>query len=156
MRITIEALVKARLSSVWESWTTPGDITHWNFASEEWHCPAAEIDLREGGSFKYHMEAIDKSAAFDFTGSFTKVIPQSTLSFKLDDSRAVEVTFDQLDDGVRVTEIFETEDIHSVEQQKSGWQSILNNFKKHVEGKCTLRTNTTTLQRGNKKKGSHL
>ena len=135
MKITIESHVKACLSSVWESWTTPCNITHWNFASDDWHCPTAEIDLREGGVFKYRMEAKDKSAAFDFTGTFTKVIPQSTLCFELEDNRTVEVTFDQLDDGVRVTETFETEDIHSVEQQKSGWQSILNNFKKHVEEK---------------------
>ncbi len=135
MKITIEALVKARLSSVWESWTTPSDITHWNFASDEWHCPTAEIDLREGGVFNYRMEAKDKSAAFDFAGTFTRVIPQSTLCFELEDNRTVEVTFEQSDDGVLVTEIFETEDIHSAEQQKSGWQSILNNFKKHVEEK---------------------
>ena len=135
MKITIEALVKARMSSVWESWTTPSDITHWNFASDEWHCPTAEIDLREGGVFKYRMEAKDKSAAFDFTGTFTRVIPQSTLCFELEDNRTVEVTFEQSDDGVLVTEIFEKEDIHSAEQQKSGWQSILNNFKKHVEEK---------------------
>ena len=135
MKITIEALVKARLSSVWESWTTPSDITHWNFASDEWHCPTAEIDLREGGVFKYRMEAKDKSAAFDFTGTFTRVIPQSTLCFELEDNRTVEVTFEQSDDGVLVTEIFEKEDIHSAEQQKSGWQCILNNFKKHVEEK---------------------
>ena len=135
MKITIEALVKARMSSVWESWTTPSDITHWNFASDEWHCPTAEIDLREGGVFKYRMEAKDKSAAFDFAGTFTRVIPQSTLCFELEDNRTVEVTFEQSDDGVLVTEIFETEDIHSAEQQKSGWQSILNNFKKHVEEK---------------------
>ena len=137
MKITIETIVQASLSSVWESWVTPSDITKWNFASDEWHCPSAEIELREGGVFNYRMEAKDKSAAFDFTGKITKIIQHSTLCFELVDTRTVEVKFAQLDDGVLVTETFEKENIHSVEEQRKGWQSILNNFKKHVERKCS-------------------
>ena len=138
MKITVETNVQASLSSVWESWITPSDITQWNFASDEWHCPSAEIELREGGKFSYRMEAKDKSAAFDFTGTFSKVIPRSMLCFKLADNRTVEVMFDQSDDGVRVTETFEKENIHTAEEQRSGWESILNNFKKHVERKSVV------------------
>jgi hypothetical protein len=37
--------------------------------------------------------------------------------------------------GVTVRETFDAESTHSVEQQRQGWQAILNNFKKHVESK---------------------
>ena len=32
-----------------------------------------------------------------------------------------------------VEEMFDPEDINSIELQRGGWQAILNNFKKHVE-----------------------
>lgn len=56
-------------------------------------------------------------------------------NFELEDNRAVTVEFIETANGVRVVETFEAEDEYSDEQQKQGWQSILNNFKKHVESK---------------------
>jgi hypothetical protein len=32
-----------------------------------------------------------------------------------------------------VRETFDAETVYSIDQQRDGWQSILNNFKKHVE-----------------------
>ena len=43
----------------------PADITQWNAATPDWHCPAAELGLRAGGSFSYRMEARDGSMDFD-------------------------------------------------------------------------------------------
>ena len=59
MKISIENEVAAHLCNVWDAWVTPDDITHWNFASDEWCCPKAEIDLKVGGQFNYRMEAKD-------------------------------------------------------------------------------------------------
>lgn len=103
------------------------------FAIDEWCCPRAEIDLKDGGRFKYRMEANDGSAGFDFEGVFTKVAPQQSLHFELGDDRLVTIEFMQTANGTRVAETFEAEDENSAEQQKQGWQSILNNFKKYVE-----------------------
>lgn len=135
MKISIETEVNAPLDSVWHCWVTPEDITHWNFAIEEWCCPKAEINLEVGGSFSYRMEAKDGSFGFDFEGEFTEVIPYKSIRFKLADDREVEVEFTETDNGVRVIERFEAEDQNSAEQQKQGWLGILNNFKKHVESK---------------------
>jgi uncharacterized protein YndB with AHSA1/START domain len=136
MKITVEVVINAPLVVVWDSWTTPDNISRWNFASDDWHCPSAELELKEGGGFHYRMEAKDKTGAFDFTGVFTKVVPHHVLCFELVDKRPVEIEFSQTDDGVRLTETFEAENIHTPEQQKEGWQSILNNFKKYVESKA--------------------
>ncbi len=118
---------------VWEAWVTPDQIVKWNFAIDEWCCPSAEVDLRAGGRFKYRMEARDGSVGFDFEGVFTKIAPQESLHFELEDERLVTIEFMQTANGTRVTETFEAEDENSATQQKQGWQSILDNFKKHVE-----------------------
>ena len=135
MKISIETEVKATLAQVWDAWVTPTDITNWNFAIDEWCCPSAELNLEVGGAFKYRMAAKDGSMAFDFEGTFIKVIPQNAIHFALGDNRVVTVEFTETASGVRVVETFDAEDEHSAEMQKQGWQSILNNFKKHVESK---------------------
>ena len=133
MKITVDTEVAASPKQVWDAWVTPDHITKWNFAIDEWCCPRAEIDLKIGGKFKYRMEAKDGSFGFDFEGVFTKVAPQQSLYFNLGDDRLVTIEFQQTANGTRVAETFEAEDENSAEQQKQGWQSILNNFKKHVE-----------------------
>jgi uncharacterized protein YndB with AHSA1/START domain len=134
MKITVEIEVEAPPKEVWDAWVTPDHITKWNFAIDAWCCPRAEVDLRVGGRFKYRMEAKDGSVGFDFEGVFTKVSPQQSLHFELGDDRLVTVEFMQTTNGTRIAETFEAEDENSAAQQKQGWQSILNNFKKHVEG----------------------
>ena len=135
MKISIETEVNASLPTVWDAWITPEDITSWNFAIDEWSCPRAELTLQVGEKFNYRMEAKDGSMGFDFEGTFIKVVPYESIHFKLEDDRIVKVEFSELNGKVKVVEIFEAEDENSAEQQKQGWQSILNNFKKHAESK---------------------
>ena len=135
MKIIIETEVQASLAAVWDAWVTPKDIKNWNFAIDEWCCPRAEVNLEVGGDFSYRMEAKDGSMGFDFEGTFTRIEPNESIHFELGDNRVVNVEFIETVNGVKVIETFEAEDKNSEEQQKQGWQSILNNFKKHVEGK---------------------
>lgn len=135
MKISIEAKVNAPLSDIWNAWVTPSDITAWNFANDEWQCPKAEINFKVGGKFSYRMEAKDGSAGFDFGGVFTKITPNKSIHYQLEDNRIVTIDFIETPSGVRVVESFEAENENAAEQQKQGWQSILNNFKKHVERK---------------------
>jgi len=135
MNISISVLVNAPLVQVWSSWITPKDITQWNFASDGWCCPKAESDFIEGGKFCYRMEAKDGSMGFDFEGVFSSISLNERVRFVMGDNRKVDVEFHETSEGITVTETFETEDENSVEQQKQGWQAILNNFKNHVENK---------------------
>ena len=134
MEITIERAVAAPLDAVWRAWTTPDDIRHWNAASPDWHCPSAELDLREGGRFSYRMEARDGSAGFDFAGTFTRVGPHALIAYEIADGRAVSVEFVPGPREVLVRETFEAESTHPVELQRQGWQAILDSFGRHVEG----------------------
>jgi uncharacterized protein YndB with AHSA1/START domain len=73
-KITVSVTVNTSISKTWSTFTTPGSITKWNFASDDWCCPKARNDLREGGSFNYRMESTDGKYGFDFCGTFTKSI----------------------------------------------------------------------------------
>lgn len=133
MKISIETTVNATIDKTWSAWTTPSDIVAWNFASDEWCCPNAEIDLVVGKGFNYRMEAKDGSMGFDFGGTFTQVRPNEFIEYALEDGRKISITFEKTENGIRVVETFDAEDENSAEQQKQGWQCILENFKKHVE-----------------------
>ena len=135
MKITVRTDVNAPVERVWSAWTTPHDITQWNAASDDWCCPSAEIELEEGGRFSYRMEAKDGSMGFDFAGTFRRVQPMEALEYELEDGRPVEVVFVQDGGVVQVRQTFEAESTHAAEQQRAGWQAILNRFARHVEAK---------------------
>ena len=131
--ITVQCVVKAPIEKVWEVWTKPEHIVRWAFASDDWEAPAAENDLRTGGRFKTAMAAKDKSMSFDFTGVYTNVKEHELIEYDIDDSRHVKVEFTGLPEGVKITETFEPENTHPETMQHSGWQAILDNFKKYAE-----------------------
>ena len=87
------------------------------------------------------MEARDGSFGFDLTAQYTAVDPMRSMSYILgemkeyflDAGRVVDITLEETPEGVKVTEVFDAEDIHSTEQQIEGWQMILENFRKYVE-----------------------
>ena len=130
--ITVEATVNAPIEKVWEGWTKPEHIVKWAFASDDWEAPSAENDLRAGGKFKTVMAAKDKSASFDFAGTYTAVKEHELIEYDFGD-RHTKIEFKVIPEGVHVTETFDPEDENSEEMQRAGWQSILDNFKKYVE-----------------------
>jgi uncharacterized protein YndB with AHSA1/START domain len=133
MTITVATTIDAPVESVWEFWTLPEHITQWYQASDDWHAPYAENDLRESGKFKTTMAAKDGSARFDFEGVYTRIEKYKKIEYLITDGRIVEITFSGRGSGTKVIETFETENINPPELQRSGWQAILDNFKKHAE-----------------------
>ena len=134
MKITVETVVKAPVAEVWRAYTTPDDIKQWNAASDDWHTTKASVDLRVGGAFSSRMEAKDGSFGFDFAGTYTNIVPHQLIEYSFGD-RAATVEFVEGADGVTVRVTFDAETEHSVDQQREGWQAILNKFAKHVEAK---------------------
>ena len=132
-KITVETTVKAPVEKVWKYWTLPGHITKWNAASDDWHSPFAENDLRVGGQFKSRMEAKDGSFGFDFGGTYDDVKTNELIEYTLGDGRKVVVRFAANGNETKVTETFDAENTHSIEMQQGGWQAILDNFKKYTE-----------------------
>ena len=136
--ITVETNTNTPIEKVWNYWTQPNHIINWNFASDDWHCPWAKNDVREGGKFVWRMEAKDESFGFDFSGKYDFVKENELIEKTIDDGRKVKITFREEGDQTHLTEIFEAETQNPVDMQKNGWQVILNNFKKYVEASGTM------------------
>jgi uncharacterized protein YndB with AHSA1/START domain len=132
MNITVETIVKAPIAKVWRAYTSPEDIKQWNTASDDWHTTQATVDLRVGGAFTSRMEAKDGSFGFDFAGTYTKIVPNELIEYSFGDRNGI-VEFITAASGVTVRVTFAAELQHPVEQQRQGWQAILDNFAKHVQ-----------------------
>jgi uncharacterized protein YndB with AHSA1/START domain len=134
MKISVETLVNAPVAKVWSAYTTPEDIRQWNTASDDWHTTKSTVDLRVGGVFSSRMEAKDGSFGFDFAGTYTKIVPSKLIEYSFGERTGV-VEFVPGTEGVTVRVTFDAETTHPEEQQRQGWQAILNNFSKHVVAK---------------------
>lgn len=134
IQITVQTRVQGSLEQVWNCWTKPIHIMHWNQASDDWQTSFAVNDLRVGGRFCSRMEARDGSFGFDFEGEYEAVEYGKRIAYRMDDDRRVELRFEEKDGEVIITETFDAEKTNPLEMQKEGWQSILNSFKRHVEG----------------------
>lgn len=137
MEITVATTVAASLEDVWRAYTTPEDIVRWNAASEDWHTTSASVDLRVGGAFCSRMEAKDGSMGFDFAGTYTKIVEHQLIEYSFGD-REARVEFSSAADGTGVRVTFDAEEVHSPDQQREGWQAILDNFARYVEARVGI------------------
>lgn len=131
--IIVEAAILAPVEVVWQYFTDPEHVVHWNNASPDWHTPKAENDLQVGGKFSYIMAAKDGSSSFDFWGVYDTIKENQLLSYTMGDGRKATITFISVGDDTKIIETFEPENENPIEMQKGGWQSILDNFRKYVE-----------------------
>ncbi|MES2623564.1 MAG: SRPBCC domain-containing protein [Patescibacteria group bacterium] len=131
-KITVETIINAPIDKIWKYWNEPEHITKWAHASDDWHAPRATNDLVVGGKSNIRMESTDGVHGFDLIGEYTAITEHKLIEYTLEDGRTVEIHFNPVEGGYRVTEIFEAESENSLDMQKSGWQAILDNFKKHV------------------------
>ncbi|MDD8018091.1 MAG: SRPBCC family protein [Bacteroidota bacterium] len=132
-KITVQTTVNAPIEKAWKIWNEPEHITKWCTGSPDWHTPYAENDLRVGGKLRSRMEAKDGSAGFDLVGTYTNVQKHKMIEYTMEDGRNVKITFSTNGKTTTLVETFEAENENPLEMQKEGWQTILNNFKAHVE-----------------------
>ena len=105
--ITIEQTINAPISKVWTLWTYPEHITKWNAASDDWHTPHAEYDLRVGGKFLSRMEAKDGSFGFDLVGFYDRVLEHHLIEYHLEDDRKVKTTFSSVGIETKISTVFD-------------------------------------------------
>ena len=134
MQITVKTEIAAPIEKVWRAYTTPSDIMNWNAASDDWHTTKSTVDLVVGGRFCSRMEAKDGSFGFDFEGTYTNIVENSLIEYRFGD-RSARVDFGVTGNATVVAVAFDAEQIHSIEQQREGWQAILDNFRKYVEAR---------------------
>ena len=132
-KVTVETTINAPVEKVWKSWSEPQHITKWCAASDDWHAPKAENDLRTGGTFSTRMEAKDGSFGFDFGGVYDNVKKNELIEYTMGDGRKVRVAFTPSGDTTKIVETFDAETTNPVDMQRTGWQAILDNFKRYTE-----------------------
>ncbi len=131
--VTVHATVNAPTAKIWQYWTEPKHITKWNNASDDWHSPRAENDVKAGGRFNIRMEAKDGGMGFDFEGTYDTVERHKQIAYTIADGRKVITTFESAGKATKIVTTFEAESENSIDMQRDGWQAILNNFKKYTE-----------------------
>lgn len=131
-KISITAIVLADKQKVWDYYTVPEHITQWNFADPSWHCPSASNDLAIGGQYTARMEAKDGSFGFDFEATYTEIKDGEQFTYEFGE-REANVKFTDQNGKTEVRITFDPETENAIELQKSGWQAILDNFKKYTE-----------------------
>lgn len=136
MKLTVETLARTNLQTAWAAYSNPDDITRWNSPDPSWHSPRSQVDLREGGRFNTRMEAKDGSMGFDFEGTYTKVVANELIEYRMDDGREAAVCFSREPEGTRIRVDFDPESENPTEMQQQGWQAILDSFGRYVEGKA--------------------
>jgi len=132
-KITVQTEINATVEKVWQLWILPEHITKWCAASDDWHTPRAENDVRTGGKFLSRMEAKDGSFGFDFGGVYDNVKKHELIEYTMGDGRKVSVRFSGEGNSTKIVETFEAENENPIEMQRGGWQAILDNFKKYAE-----------------------
>lgn len=132
-KITVSAEIIADIKKVWDYYSKPEHITKWNYASDDWHCPKAENDLRVGGKMNSRMEAKDGSFGFDFEAIYDEVVNHKKIIYTMLDGRMAAADFESSGSKTKVTIVFDAETENSIDLQRNGWQAILDNFKKYVE-----------------------
>lgn len=131
-KITIRSTFSASKQKVWDYYTQPEHITKWNFADPSWHCPSATNDLKVGGRYVARMEAKDGSFGFDFDAVYTEINMGENFTYEFG-GRFATVEFIESSGQTEVIITFDPETENSIELQRAGWQSILNNFKNYTE-----------------------
>lgn len=131
--ITVQNTINASIEKVWEFWTLPEHIVHWNAAIDDWYTISVINNLKLNGDFNYKMTKRNGSQSFDFGGIYTKVENFSLIEYKLDDDRVGKVLFENYESKVKITEVFEPTKEDSESMQELWCQTVINNFKKYVE-----------------------
>lgn len=133
--LKVEITINKPVDLVWECWTNPADIMLWNVPFANWHSPKVENDVRLGGLFSFRMEAIDGSEGFDHAGKYDTVIKNQLIEYTLSDNRKSRIEFVANGNTTSLTETFEPEKETPIDLQRDFCESVLLNFKQHVESK---------------------
>lgn len=132
-KFVIKADIYQDIDIIWDTYVQADHVIQWSFASDDWHVTKGAANFKEGGGFNYRMEAKDESMGFNFMGTYDKIVEHKSIGYHLTDKRKIEVLFTKHKNYYTVELTVDAEDVFSLEHQQSGWQAILDNFKKYAE-----------------------
>ena len=134
----------ASREEVFDAWINPDVLRRWWAAAPTWQTPLAEVDAREGGTYRLSMQT-DAGEIHTVSGEFTEVRPPERLTYTWaweegpdaamagSERTLVVVDFAEYAGGTLVTLThsgFSNEDIRGMHVQ--GWEAVLANLERAV------------------------
>jgi len=144
LALELEHRYAAPREQVFEAWTNPEVLKRWWAAAPTWETPLAEVDAREGGSYRLSMRT-DEGDVHTVRGEFKEVSPPERIAYTWSweegpepamagsESSLVVVEFAEDGDGtlVKLTHSgFANEQIRELHVQ--GWEAVLANLERSV------------------------
>jgi uncharacterized protein YndB with AHSA1/START domain len=144
LALKLEHRFAAPRELVFEAWTSPEVLKRWWRAGETWDTPLAEVDAREGGSYRLSMRT-DQGEVHTVGGEYKEVSPPERLAFTwaweegpepaMAGSQHTLVVVDFLEDGdgtlVRLTHSgFASEEVKGM--HAAGWEGVLAKLEHNV------------------------
>ena len=142
--LQLEHRYAAPRERVFEAWTNTDVLKRWWAAAPTWDTPFAEVDPREGGSYRLSMRT-DAGDVHTVGGEFTEVRPPERLAYTwsweegpdaaMAGSEETLVIVDFIEDGegtlVRLNHSgFTSEPVRGMHVQ--GWEAVLANLEQQV------------------------
>jgi uncharacterized protein YndB with AHSA1/START domain len=131
---------------VFDAWTNPDVLEKWWAAQPNWDTPIAEVDARQGGSYRLAMRDPDSGETHTLVGEYREVTPPERLVYtwtwesnvdamKGSENTLVEVDFREDGDATEVVVThsgFATPELRDMHAQ--GWNGCLDNLARRVFG----------------------
>jgi uncharacterized protein YndB with AHSA1/START domain len=76
--VVLTRVFDAPAALVFEAYTTPGHIQRWMLGPEGWTMPVCEVDLRDGGSYRFVWRRAS-GTEMEIRGGYRQVVPPSRL-----------------------------------------------------------------------------
>jgi len=142
--LELEHRYAAPREQVFEAWTNPEVLKRWWAATPTWETPLAEVDAREGGSYRLSMRT-DEGDVHTVRGEFKEVSPPERIAYTwsweegpepaMAGSESTRVVVELAEDGegtlVKLTHTgFANEQIRELHVQ--GWEAVLANLGRSV------------------------
>ncbi len=77
--ISVRRTLSVLPETVWRAWTTPDEVARWWWPAR--FGTRYEIDLREGGSYRYVTEQVPEIGVLELSGKFDRVEPPRRLTY---------------------------------------------------------------------------
>ena len=138
--VRIERTFAARAEDVFDAWTSPEVMRRWFHCAHDWTTPAAEVDLRVGGTIRVVMRKPDGTEAAA-EGEFTlidrphRLVMTWTFADTPSNEQLIELTFSESEDETTVVMV--NSGIATEERRRSqdwGWNGCLDQLERALAG----------------------
>ncbi|WP_345950813.1 SRPBCC family protein [Mucilaginibacter sp. PAMB04274] len=142
LRLSAEMDFKVPVQVLYKAWVTPEDLKQWWHPSEN-HLQNVELDIQEGGQFKYEFMGKDEQPSLTITGDYKEVKENEKLVYSWNwtvptaefkpSEHLLSIMFVSEGEGSRikvVQENFQSEE--SINPHQEGWEKALNDLQAYL------------------------